>query len=347
MSARRQKIIQDLDISGGSGIEIGPLMWPVVTKDEGRITYVDWADTETLRRKHGGDPAIDPARIVEVDAVWGEKTLAEAVGTGERFDYLIASHVIEHVPDLIGWLNEIFEVLKADGQLRLVVPDKRFTFDILRRETELSDVLDAHLAKARRPSPGLILDFIINFVAVDAARIWNREVDATTLERVPNAAAGALDVARRSRDSGDYVDIHCWVFSPVGFGRLLEQMVAGGFVDCRCTAFHGTDHNTNEFFVGMARAPDREAAVASWRRMQAQASAHDAALSIGVDMAAKAAAEDASRLEQELALTKAELAAAQAGADRAERQIAALLQSRSWRFTAPLRRLSDGLAGRR
>lgn len=351
MSDRRQKIVHDLDIAGGEGLEIGALMWPVVTRDQGRVTYVDWTDTATLREKYAGSDVVDPALIVEVDAIWGEKTLAQAVGAGRQFDYVIASHVIEHVPDLVAWLNEIFEVLKPGGQIRLVVPDKRFTFDFFRRETELSDILNAHLLKARRPLPGLILDYCLNFVVVDMVEIWQRRVDVATLQRAPDWIAKARDWARRAHEDQEYIDIHCWVFTPVTFGRLMEQMVTDGLVACRCTSFSDTAENTNEFFVGMAHEPDRDVAAASWRRMQEQA-AHGGSQGHydlrGTQAARENAAirRDLDRSAERLAEVERELAATRARLADAEQRAASLLQSRSWRYTAMLRRVSEGF-GRR
>jgi hypothetical protein len=126
----------------------------VVLKHEGEIIYVDHLDTNSLKAKYADDPNVDVSKIVSVDAVWGSRTLLQAVG--RSVDYVIASHVAEHVPDLIGWLGEIREVLRPGGTLRLIVPDKRFTFDIDRRETELADVLAAYVVKARSPMPRAI-----------------------------------------------------------------------------------------------------------------------------------------------------------------------------------------------
>ncbi len=352
MSDRRQKIVHDLDIAGGEGLEIGALMWPVVTKDQGRVTYVDWTDTATLREKYAGSGVVDPALIVEVDAIWGEKTLAQAVGEGRRFDYVIASHVIEHVPDLVAWLNEIIEVLKPGGQIRLVVPDKRFTFDFFRRETELSDILNAHMLKARRPLPGLILDYCLNFVVVDMVQIWQRTVDVTAMRRAPDWIAKAHDWAARALDGQEYIDIHCWVFTPVTFGRLMEQMVAEGLVACRCTSFADTAENTNEFFVGMAHEPDAQAAAASWRRMQEEAAlggsrAHFDLRGTLAERDKAALRDDRDRAVARLAEVERELAATRARLAESEQRAASLLHSRSWRYTAVLRRFSDGLSGRR
>ena len=51
-----------------------------------------------LRLRYANDPHVDVTQIVEIDAVWGEKTILDALDD-KLVDYIIASHVIEHVPD--------------------------------------------------------------------------------------------------------------------------------------------------------------------------------------------------------------------------------------------------------
>jgi SAM-dependent methyltransferase len=155
-----QKMLKGLDLRTMTGVEIGALTSPLVGRADGEIIYVDHADTETLRRKYAADANVDVSRIVEVDAVWGSNTLQQAIGEGRKADYVIASHVVEHVPDLLSWLAEIQGVLRPTGTLRLAVPDRRFTFDFLRQETRLSDILNARLAAARAPLPAQILDCV-------------------------------------------------------------------------------------------------------------------------------------------------------------------------------------------
>jgi predicted SAM-dependent methyltransferase len=79
-------------------------------------------------------------------------------------DYAVASHVVEHVPDLIDWLTEIASVLRSTGELRLIVPDKRFLFDIFRRETSLADVLLSYINNARDAQPHSMLDITLGVV---------------------------------------------------------------------------------------------------------------------------------------------------------------------------------------
>src|ERR1700744_1544105 len=174
----RDRIRHGMDFKSKKTLEIGPLYRPFVLKAEGEVVYVDHADTETLRKKYTGDPLFDVSSIVNVDAVWGEQTLSECLGGGEKVDYVIASHVIEHTPDLITWLRELRSVLKDGGEIRLVIPDKRFTFDYTRRLTVLSDVADAYMRKARRPLPLYVIDHLANVHYVDTAAAWSGALDA-------------------------------------------------------------------------------------------------------------------------------------------------------------------------
>jgi hypothetical protein len=61
-------------------------------------------------------------KTVPIDYVWGDETLVEPVDLGVYFNYLVASHVAKHVPDMIGWFGEIPAVLRAGEVLSLVVP---------------------------------------------------------------------------------------------------------------------------------------------------------------------------------------------------------------------------------
>jgi hypothetical protein len=101
---RRGIILRHLDVRRLRGIEIGPLNRPLVQKSDGPVLYVDHAAKADLIEHYASDHAVNAANVVEVDAIWGQQTLTEALG-GEIFDYVLASHVVEHIPDLITWLE--------------------------------------------------------------------------------------------------------------------------------------------------------------------------------------------------------------------------------------------------
>ena len=85
------------------GLEIGPLENPMVLKCGSAVRYVDFTDADSLRASL--PPGIDPARVPDVDIIWGESPLLDSADG--PVDYVLASHVIEHVPDLVGWLLEV------------------------------------------------------------------------------------------------------------------------------------------------------------------------------------------------------------------------------------------------
>jgi 2-polyprenyl-3-methyl-5-hydroxy-6-metoxy-1,4-benzoquinol methylase len=344
LSERSARILQGLDVAHGAGIEIGALVWPIVRKYQGNITYVDHADTPALKAKYANDQGVPLDMIVEVDAVWGARTLTEAVGRDRRFDYVIASHVVEHVPDLVGWLAELAEVLRESGEIRLVVPDKRFTFDHLRRNTQVAEVLVAHLVKARVPQPQQILDFLVNFAPLDAQAVWDGKVESAAPSLNPSALDGWLAVAEDSR-RGSYHDMHCWVFTPASLGKLFEQLVSLGLLKCACSMFHDTLPGTYEFVIGLRPCLNPDTARASWQDMAAAA-----APNIGDPTVAALAAQEKAAAEQLQAEKDQAAAFAEAARQReslltsqlqtAEARRTALEQSTSWRITRPLRAVS-------
>jgi SAM-dependent methyltransferase len=112
--------------------------------------------------------------IVDVDYLWGENSLNKLVDE-KRFDYIITSHVIEHVPDMIGWLKELADVLKDNGVLSLAIPDKRFTFDYYRELSTPGMFIESYLRNLRRPSPQAIFDYVALTIKVDPTIAWEEK----------------------------------------------------------------------------------------------------------------------------------------------------------------------------
>jgi predicted SAM-dependent methyltransferase len=154
---RFQKITASLDTSG-KGLEIGPSHNPILPKRDGYdVETVDHLDQQGLIEKYR-DHGIDLSRIEPVDYVWTGGSLLELVGDRQRYDWIVAAHVIEHVPDVVGFLQQCLALLKPDGVLSLVIPDRRYSFDYLRFPSSVGSLLQAHLEKRKRHSPGQLVD---------------------------------------------------------------------------------------------------------------------------------------------------------------------------------------------
>lgn len=265
-----EKLLSGFSIEGKLGLEIGALSRPFIKRPEHDVIYADFTTTDVLREKYRDDPGVVIDDIVEVTAVLDGCTLAEAVG--QNVDYVVASHVVEHVPNLIGWLNELTALLNEGGEIRLVVPDKRFTFDYLRAKTRLADVLYADLENARYPQAHIAMDHILNMTTLDIAQAWRSEIDPWLLKR-RYTVEDARRLAREILDCGDYHDVHCWVFTPHSMAVLFVELIDNRLIELECVNFHDTAPDTFEFFIGMRHTTDFAKARQSWLSM-AEAAEH-------------------------------------------------------------------------
>jgi hypothetical protein len=236
------------DIARSVGVEIGALHAPMVHPSEGRVILVDYAPTAFLRA-HLRHEGVSPSDVREVDVVWGDYKLREALG--ESVDYVLASHVIEHVPDMILWLLQVHEALKLGGILGLAIPDRRFTFDACRADSGFAEVAAAHLEGRRRPSLHQILDAAACSAATGSERDWRLEQGTAALP--PSVLAGLPDLYRWLRTDLDlrhrYTDVHCWVFTPASFLALVEALAVIGCFAFVIEAFYPTEPGSIEFQV--------------------------------------------------------------------------------------------------
>jgi hypothetical protein len=56
---RRERFLRGIDLHRARGLEIGALCWPVLTREDCDIRYLDHLSTEALKRKYADDPHVD------------------------------------------------------------------------------------------------------------------------------------------------------------------------------------------------------------------------------------------------------------------------------------------------
>jgi len=142
--ASREEILRAGIIKSDKIIEIGPSFNPLTPKRDGWNSFsVDHTDNEGLTDKYRHDPSVNVGLIEQVDFVWTEGKLSDAVPTEHHgtFDVFMASHVIEHIPDLIGFLSSAEVLCRPGAKMILAVPDKRVCFDFFRPLSTTGDAL--------------------------------------------------------------------------------------------------------------------------------------------------------------------------------------------------------------
>jgi len=247
---RKDKLCRLLKIKDGVGIELGPLSRPLITKDEGDIRYVDAMSTEELRESFKGNIFYETKDFVDIDYIWTGEGMGKIVGD-TRFDYAVASHVIEHVPNVIGWLNDIFSVLKSDGKIALAIPDKRFTFDAARAPSTFALMIDNWIRGERRPALQNVFDHFSQAVKVghdEVVALAEGRVTARDLER-HHTDQEALELAKESHFGEVYRDCHVYTYTPRSLLESLRKMISMDLLPARVVDFYDTPQISQEFIL--------------------------------------------------------------------------------------------------
>ncbi len=265
---RAQKILYEIDFQNPAtkGLEIGPLCRPIVSKKNGNIFYVDYADKAFLQKRYQNDPDVNILEIVETDGIWGANSLADAAREFSPVDYVIASHVIEHVPDLTSWLQEINQVLVPGGKVSLVIPDKRYTFDFARSLTSLADVLGAYFCRYRIPMPREVIDHVLSHQHIHVIDAWKGIYPAKRINTVDDLNGVAL-LSNDILKNNSYHDVHCWVFTPISFCKLMLELSRLELCNFLCSNFFNTQQNELEFFIHLEKSDNKKLIIASWEKI--------------------------------------------------------------------------------
>lgn len=207
----------------GDVLEIGPGHEPFPIVSGARVRYANHAveggrDTnwpELVGLPHGpkaglninlGVDGLDPIPDCSLDAV-------------------IACHVIEHLANPVAALREFERVLRRQGRLVLVVPDRNVTFDSVRQPTSLALVL----AKFHRGVTQVDDEDIKEFCS---AIYFQPPIHPTAVREWHNPQrldAELLELHRRRS-----IHVHCWSpeeFASLIVGLLADNLVSWKFVD--------------------------------------------------------------------------------------------------------------------
>jgi SAM-dependent methyltransferase len=249
---RIKNLIKNLDLSK-TGLEVSPLYRPTVKKTNGNVYYTDYCSAEESRRKHAN---YEHEEIMDIDFVWTPgKDLSSCILNGLKFDWAISSHVLEHVPNPIGWLLEVFEVMKVGGIFSIALPDKRFCYDKFRRETDAADLIDAWIRNQSIPSPYQLFDFLSR--SVDGSGEYGcRSFDlANEFQDAKRhyTDKDALNYVMHSWKNGQYYDVHCSAFTPESFMAVFKQINNLGILNCEITEIV---QGHEEFFVQVKKLGD-------------------------------------------------------------------------------------------
>lgn len=212
-------------------LEIGPSVSPLASKrDNWCVWTIDHATREGLIEKYTAHENVDTSVIEDVDFVWKQGTIAESIPPSFHgtFDACLASHVIEHIPDFIGFFQSLAKVLKDEGTVSMAVPDKRYCFDYFRPHSTTGATLAAHFARASRHDAASLFDFVSYCSNNDGDIAWSQTPpgDLQLLHGID-----AFDLGQFEQLSEHYQDCHGWLYTPSSFALLILELSALKFID--------------------------------------------------------------------------------------------------------------------
>ncbi len=240
----REHFLRHVSPNNAKGLEIGAFDLPLIEPGEGNCEFADYRSSAELKELAASLERHQPDYIapVQYDLRQGYDVITE------RYNWIAAAHVIEHIPDVIGWLKSLESRLYDGGIVFLIIPDKRFTFDCYRRKTTVTDMVDAHRMRLTRPSFAQVFDHRFNATeSVSAGDTWAGIMPKTPLYDY----AFALEVA--SRAEIEYVDTHCSVFTPESFSRIFAQLEKAGIIPFRLGEVRSTQRNQVDFSAVLHR----------------------------------------------------------------------------------------------
>lgn len=156
--AARRRLARHLH---GTGLELGPGHQPFEVPDDVTVRFVDrWVPTQNralfpeLVEIGADDGFVEPNIVADFDT--DRLRPVESASA----DFVICSHVLEHLAEPIGFLAEIHRVVRPGGVALLLLPDRRTTFDRGRPSTSLEHLVEEHQAGVTEVSDDHLIEFL-------------------------------------------------------------------------------------------------------------------------------------------------------------------------------------------
>ena len=220
-------------VGAGTALEIGASYGPILPKKDGfRVTTVDHLTAAELRAKYAHlGSAVDA--IEHVNYVWREGPL-HRVFARQSFDAVVSSHLLEHQPDLLGFLQDCSELLRPGGEVLSIVPDKRFCFDYFQPLTDVATIIRNHECGVERH--GFESLYRASMAVTVGERLgWGQE-PFEEFRLIDNDPKAILQRSKAFADRGDYVDAHAGYFTPTSLRLIVSELHFLGLIDLAVTA---------------------------------------------------------------------------------------------------------------
>jgi SAM-dependent methyltransferase len=191
----------------GQGIEVGPGSSPFPLPPG---ATVQWVDRWTAAEARALYPEIPDAVFLDPDVVSNFDVDRLDMFESASLDFVIASHVLEHLAEPLGFLAAIHRVLKPGGLAVVLMPNRHESFDAERAPTSLDHLVREHEAGVTAVDDEHLEEFL-HFADKGTSR---------TIAPEPDDDAAFYDWHRLRS-----IHVHCW--NEAEFSAMLRYSVVG------------------------------------------------------------------------------------------------------------------------
>jgi Methyltransferase domain len=270
-------------------------------------------------------PELENASYPRPDIVADLNRDALQVVASETLDFVVASHVIEHLVNPLRILSDIYRTLKPGGLLLILLPDRRRTFDRGRDPTPLEHIISDFDVGMVEVSD----EHLLEFMSHDR---FNHETVAAVQGN--SARRQAIFELQRQRS----IHVHCWTlleFVPLISFSIERFSSQWQLVDGLITEEQGAEGI--EFGLLLQKAVSD--VLPSEAAMVFRDSFHQWFSARQLELTFRKMAAQHPQLVADLDATRISLRSTREELCRSEQTVEALLQTRTFRYTRPLREL--------
>jgi len=225
-------------------LEIGAFDSPLLNQEN--VKHFDVLDQMSLKaRAH--ELGRNSERVPFIDYV---SQNGELSAIKDKFELIISSHAIEHTPDLISHLIQIYNLLSVNGVYALMVPDCRYCFDHFIPPSSIADILQAHIEGRKVHTLASIIEHRALTTHNDPAKHWEG-IHGERSETDPNRLLAAISEWKSAK--GGYIDVHAWQFTPQSFESLITLLGNANLINLQPIRVYNPVRGSNEFLVILGR----------------------------------------------------------------------------------------------
>lgn len=201
-----------VNLKDSEGLEIGACDLPTVSREAGKCEFADFRSAEEMSRLWN----LPSETVMPVQYILKRDTKVHNQ-IDKKFDYVVLCHVIEHIPNVIGYIKDLHNLLKTGGVILIACPDKRRTPDASRPSTTIEHLLDDYYNDCNYPSLEHILE---------CSKAWSDELR----EKSVKSPKEFYEWGCQNFESG-LADAHCHVWIDEEFFTQIQYLIDGKILE--------------------------------------------------------------------------------------------------------------------